>query len=146
MGGLKLSVRTCGLETPLLARKSSQILLRGSMRLGKTNGSRMENVHNVPLQRRGWLRNGNCPGDFSKAPRCGAKTRRGSPCKSPAMANGRCRMHGGTSTGPKTPAGLEASRKARWVHGGYSAEAETARKAARQLIRDTWEFLKRSDD
>lgn len=27
---------------------------------------------------------------------CGAKTRNGTPCKSRAMANGRCRMHGGT--------------------------------------------------
>ena len=28
------------------------------------------------------------------SPRCGAKTRSGTPCLSPAMANGRCRMHG----------------------------------------------------
>ncbi len=28
-------------------------------------------------KRRGWLRNGNPPGDLSKAPRCEAKTRRG---------------------------------------------------------------------
>jgi hypothetical protein len=30
-----------------------------------------------------------------EAPRCRARTRRGSPCQSPAMKNGRCRMHGG---------------------------------------------------
>jgi hypothetical protein len=30
---------------------------------------------------------------------CGAKTRSGEPCKNGAMANGRCRMHGGKSTG-----------------------------------------------
>ncbi|UUI41172.1 phage terminase small subunit [Oceanobacillus oncorhynchi] len=30
---------------------------------------------------------------------CGAKTRSGEPCKNKAMANGRCRMHGGKSTG-----------------------------------------------
>src|SRR5699024_12421082 len=35
------------------------------------------------------------------ASRGGAKTRRGEPCKNYAMANGRCRMHGGKSTGPK---------------------------------------------
>src|SRR5215472_9893592 len=39
--------------------------------------------------RRGWLKNGNRPGDFSKAPRCGAKTKRGRSCECPAMANGR---------------------------------------------------------
>jgi hypothetical protein len=31
--------------------------------------------------------------------RCGARTRRGSQCRSPAMPNGRCRMHGGLSPG-----------------------------------------------
>lgn len=30
---------------------------------------------------------------------CGAKTRSGKTCKNSAMANGRCRMHGGKSTG-----------------------------------------------
>jgi hypothetical protein len=43
------------------------------------------------------------------------------------MANGRCRMHGGPSTGPRTPEGMERSRMASWKHGRYSAEA------ARQL-------------
>lgn len=32
--------------------------------------------------------------------KCGAKTRNGGTCKNWAMANGRCRMHGGKSTGP----------------------------------------------
>jgi hypothetical protein len=59
---------------------------------------------------RGWLKNGNPPGDFTKARQCGAKTRRAAPCQSPAMRNGRCRMQGGTSTGPRTSAGLERSR------------------------------------
>src|SRR5690606_24636193 len=31
---------------------------------------------------------------------CGAKTRSGLPCRNRPMANGRCRMHGGKSTGP----------------------------------------------
>ncbi|MGO8840343.1 MAG: HGGxSTG domain-containing protein [Methyloceanibacter sp.] len=31
--------------------------------------------------------------------RCGARTRSGDPCRSPAMPNGRCRMHGGKSPG-----------------------------------------------
>ncbi len=33
---------------------------------------------------------------------CGARSKRyNRPCRQPAMANGRCRMHGGKSTGPK---------------------------------------------
>ena len=30
--------------------------------------------------RRGWLKNGNPPGDLSQVRRCGAKNRRGTPC------------------------------------------------------------------
>jgi hypothetical protein len=37
-------------------------------------------------------------------PRCGARTRAGETCKAPALPEKeRCRMHGGLSTGPKTP-------------------------------------------
>ncbi len=51
---------------------------------------------------RGWLKYGNKPGDPSKAPRCGARRKYdGQPCQAPAMKNGRCRLHGGKSTGPK---------------------------------------------
>ena len=79
------------------------------------------------------LKNGVYPGDPSKAPRCGAKTRRGSSCMSPAMKNGRCRMHGGKSTGPKTPEGLERARKANWKHGWHSKE-EIARRQNIQIV------------
>jgi hypothetical protein len=34
---------------------------------------------------RGWLRNGNLGGDWTKAARCGAKNRLGLPCQCPAM-------------------------------------------------------------
>ncbi len=41
-----------------------------------------------------------------RAPRCGARTRgTGKPCQCRALANGRCRFHGGLSTGPKTAEG-----------------------------------------
>mgnify|MGYP000882046894 FL=1 len=37
---------------------------------------------------------------------CGAKTRAGTPCKRKDIyLNGRCKLHGGMSTGPKTPEG-----------------------------------------
>jgi hypothetical protein len=87
--------------------------------------------------RRGWLKNGNPPGDLRNAEKCGAKTRRKTACQAPAMPNGRCRMHGGMSTGPRTPEGLQRSRKARWVHGAYSRET-------RELLRrnrERWKTL-----
>ncbi len=37
--------------------------------------------------------------------RCGARTRRATSCMCKAMANGRCKYHGGMSTGPKTEEG-----------------------------------------
>ena len=42
--------------------------------------------------------------------RCGAKTRKGTACQRPAnKKNGRCRLHGGASAGPKTDAGRAIS-------------------------------------
>jgi hypothetical protein len=82
------------------------------------------------LRRRGRLRNGNPSGDYMSAPRCGARTRADCACRQPAMANGRCRFHGGKSTGPRTASGLANSRAARRTHGGYAAEIIDLRKAA----------------
>jgi hypothetical protein len=70
------------------------------------------------------------------APRCGAKRRHdGGSCQQPAMPNGRCRFHGGKSTGPRTAEGLERSRKARLTHGYYTAEAKAERFKARMQLR-----------
>ena len=44
------------------------------------------------------------------ATRCGAKTRKGTPCQARGLGKGgRCRFHGGMSTGPKTAAGKARS-------------------------------------
>lgn len=61
------------------------------------------------------------------APHCLARRGDGAECQTPAMRNRRCRMHGGKSTGPRTAAWLERSRRARWRHGHYSAEAKAER-------------------
>ena len=67
--------------------------------------------------------------------RCGARTRSGDPCRSPAMPNGRCRMHGG-----KSPGAPKGNRNA-WKHGYYSAETMAVRKLVRQLLLDSVELL-----
>lgn len=36
---------------------------------------------------------------------CNARTKSGRPCRAAALAHGRCKWHGGLSTGPKTPEG-----------------------------------------
>ena len=59
----------------------------------------------------------------------GYTSRSGSSCESPAMRNGRCRMHGGTSTG--APKGNKNAFK----HGRYTAEAVRRRREVSVLIR-----------
>ena len=58
------------------------------------------------------------------------------------MPNGRCRMHGGMSTGAKTAEGIERIRAARTKHGRYSAATVARRRAARQAIRTIRELLR----
>src|SRR5580700_674775 len=72
-------------------------------------------------------RNQTVPGDLSNAERCGAKTRRGTVCQCPAMPNGRCRLHGGLSTGPKTAEGIRRIREAVTKHGLRTQAAEIQR-------------------
>ena len=63
------------------------------------------------------------------APRCGAHARTtGQPCKSPAMKNGRCRMHGG-----------KAGRKP--THGRYTKAAIEQRQDVRELLRTLRELM-----
>ncbi len=53
----------------------------------------------------------------SERPRCGAQTRKGTPCQRQALKNGRCPNHGGLSTGRKSPDGrarIAAAQRARW--------------------------------
>ncbi|MEC5383711.1 HGGxSTG domain-containing protein [Aurantimonas sp. C2-6-R+9] len=73
---------------------------------------------------------------LQRAPRCGATSKRsGKPCRSPAMANGRCRMHGGKSTGPAK--GSQNALK----HGLRTAEAIQRRKSINALLRGNREAL-----
>jgi hypothetical protein len=97
--------------------------------------------HEPLTRRRGWLKHGNPPGDLSAVRRCGAKTRRQTACQSPAMANGRCRMHGGLSTGPRTPEGLKRSQRANWKHGAYSRETRATLAQSRRLWRELCALL-----
>lgn len=56
---------------------------------------------------------------------CGAKTRAGTPCKLTASyANGRCKFHGGLSTGPKTRKG-----KKRSARNGFQRRPKTRRES-----------------
>jgi hypothetical protein len=66
---------------------------------------------------------------------CGARTRRGSRCRSPAMPNGRCRMHGGLS--PGAPKGNRNAFK----HGRYAAEAIARRREIAELGREIAELV-----
>src|SRR5260221_3192764 len=53
------------------------------------------------------------PAQFQKARQCGARTKSGNPCRSPATKKGRCRLHGGAS-GSGGPPG---ERNGQYRHG-----------------------------
>src|SRR6185295_8990973 len=65
------------------------------------------------------------PGDLSTAPLIARTLGRVPSVAAPAM-------QGGLSTGPRTAAGLEPSRRAHWIHGFYAKNARAACAAARQ--------------
>ena len=81
----------------------------------------------------GPLRNGNHRGNPQLAPRCGARTRRGTACRGPAMKNGRCRTHAGSSTGAKTQDGHNSIAQARTRHGHYGEYGRMLRAIVRDL-------------
>ena len=59
--------------------------------------------------------------------RCGAKTRAGGACQNPAIGGrNRCKLHGGRSTGPRTPEGKARVIAANTKHGRRS-KAHVAR-------------------
>ena len=66
----------------------------------------------------------------NNAQRCGAKTRASHPCKSPAMPNGRCRMHGGKSTG--APCGTAHGQ---YKHGKCTNQAKQQKKETFQMLK-----------
>ena len=80
--------------------------------------------------------------------RCGAKTRRGTACQRPAnKKNGRCRLHGGASTGARTEDGLARISAANPRHGQFTkvrleerranaAKGREIREELRQMERD----------
>ena len=70
--------------------------------------------------------------------RCGAKTRSGKSCQSPAVKNKkRCRMHGGAE-GSGAPKGNRNALK----HGRYTREAIKERRALKSFMREADKFLK----
>ena len=58
--------------------------------------------------------------DVAREGRCGARTRKGTPCRARAIpVRSRCKYHGGRSTGPRSEAGrqrISAAQAFRWQH------------------------------
>ena len=68
---------------------------------------------------------------------CGAKTRAGTPCKNPTVTGkARCRMHGGKSTGAKTPEGRARLSALHLRHGRSTTEAKAEAKRRAQVGRE----------
>lgn len=75
-------------------------------------------------------------GPMHAAPRCGARTRGGSPCQAPAIAGkSRCRMHGGKGSG--APKGNQNAL----TRGLHTAPMRQRRARIRALIRRADDLL-----
>ncbi len=73
------------------------------------------------------------------SPRCGAKTRSGKPCMSPAVSGKRrCRMHGGAA-GSGAPRGNRNALK----RGFYTREKIEKRRATRRFLRTANALIKK---
>jgi hypothetical protein len=78
---------------------------------------------------------------FNYAPRCLAKTRRGTLCQAPAIrGRSKCRLHG-CGKGSGAPRGNQHALK----HGQSTAQVKAFKKEVRQLIRQSQEVLKKID-
>ena len=75
-----------------------------------------------------------------RAPASGARTRAGGACLGLAMASGRCRIHGGASTGPRTAVGLARMVAAKTTHGRFAMSGAPGRLAQRFV----WTFMMRA--
>ena len=71
------------------------------------------------------------------SPRCGAKTRCGGACHSPAVrGKKRCRMHGGAQ-GSGAPQANQNARR----HGLFTREAIAERRQIREVLGEAWKLL-----
>ena len=71
--------------------------------------------------------------------RCEARTRRGTPCQRPGnKINGRCKLHGGRSTGPRTEDGVARLVASKTIHGRTTkperAKAKYRAEVGRQVM------------
>ena len=83
------------------------------------------------------------PFRLRRAPRCGARTRSGRPCRSPAVRGKvRCRMHGG-ATGSGAPKG---ERNGNYRHGLFTQKVLEERRRVAVLIRQSRKLLSRCTD
>jgi hypothetical protein len=58
----------------------------------------------------------------------------------------RCRLHGGKSTGPRTPEGAERARLANLRHGRCTEAAQAERAAARAADQEVRRIMREMDD
>jgi hypothetical protein len=115
---LEITTKTCR----TLSRSKRRSVLASGM-LGWGHRKSEDNSMHQDVETR--LRN------LRSAPRCGAKTRAGTPCQRPTLrGRSRCRLHGGLSPGaPRGP------KNGNFKTGDWTADAVAERKWLRSLVR-----------
>jgi hypothetical protein len=71
------------------------------------------------------------PVQLQVARQCGARTKSGQPCRSPATKKGRCRLHGGA----KGSGGPPGKRNGQYRHGQRTKAAIAERQEFRALLK-----------
>src|SRR5262245_43180812 len=71
------------------------------------------------------------PVQFQTARQCGARTKSGKPCRSPATKKGRCRLHGGA----KGSGGPPGKRNGQYRHGERTKDATAEQRKFSALLK-----------
>lgn len=105
-------------------------------RRGSRKTGRVPRMNGEPIEkRRGWLKNNNPAGDFTKASRCVAEPSRAALSVPPrsreaSLPAARPAEHGATDAGETRP-----KPRANWKHGAYSQQAREDRRQLRMARR-----------
>lgn len=77
---------------------------------------------------------------------CGARTRRAGTCLKYPCRNGRCPLHGGRSTGPRTASGRRKCAEVNVTHGRRTKDAVAERQRNLAFLRQCDDFLAELDE
>ena len=115
--------------------RPGELIHRGQRPRSMPEGTAVDRRRRRDIKKLGTIHRQALPMHLS--PRCGARTRQGSPCRSPAVQDRkRCRMHGGAKG-----SGARAGNRNALKHGRYTRELVEFQRSVSELLRESAEKL-----